>query len=250
MTYPLWIIPVLPLAGFLVNGLVALVAGWQRAAGRTAAWRQAHPDDGHGDHGHGHSHGGHDHGDHGDHGHGSHDDHGGPALPYWQRLFHGIVGVGSTGLSCVLALGVVVPYVKASLAAPEGIPPVVEVAYRWMAAGIYTVDIAFRLDALSALMLSFVTFVGALIHLYSVGYMQDEEGFGRFFAYLNLFMFSMLILVMADSLPMLFIGWEGVGLCSYLLIGYYYDKDFAAAAGKKAFVTNAFFPAAAAKSLS
>ncbi len=107
-----------------------------------------------------------------------------------------------------------------------------------MAAGHVTIDLAFRLDALSAMMLSFVTFVGTLIHVYSVGYMQDEEGYGRYFAYLNLFMFAMLTLVLANSLPVLFIGWEGVGLCSYLLIGYYYDKDFAHAAGKKAFVTN------------
>ena len=107
-----------------------------------------------------------------------------------------------------------------------------------MAAGDYSVDVAFRLDALSALMLSFVTFVGTLIHLYSVGYMQDEEGYGRYFAYLNLFMFAMLTLVLADNLPLLFVGWEGVGLCSYLLIGYYYDKDFAVAAGKKAFIAN------------
>jgi NADH-quinone oxidoreductase subunit L len=238
MTYPLWLIPALPLAGFLVNGLVALLAGWQRAAARTAAWREAHPDAGHGGHHDDHGHDEHD----ADHGHAGHDSHGHgpsvPALPYWQRLFHGVVGVGATGLSCVLALGVVVPYVLQSLARPEGLPPAVETAYRWMSAGPYVLDIAFRLDALSALMLSFVTFVGSLIHLYSVGYMQDEEGFGRFFAYLNLFMFSMLTLVMANSLPVLFIGWEGVGLCSYLLIGYYYDKDFAAAAGKKAFVTN------------
>ena len=107
-----------------------------------------------------------------------------------------------------------------------------------MAAGHVTIDLAFRLDALSAMMLSFVTFVGTLIHVYSVGYLQDEEGYGRYFAYLNLFMFAMLTLVLANSLPVLFIGWEGVGLCSYLLIGYYYDKDFAHAAGKKAFVTN------------
>ncbi|HQN07393.1 MAG TPA: NADH-quinone oxidoreductase subunit L, partial [Thermoanaerobaculia bacterium] len=91
---------------------------------------------------------------------------------------------------------------------------------------------------LSAMMVSFVTFVGLLIHVFSVGYMQDEEGYGRYFAYLNLFMFAMLTLILADSLVVLFIGWEGVGLCSYLLIGYYYDKDFAHAAGKKAFVTN------------
>ncbi|MEO7919229.1 MAG: NADH-quinone oxidoreductase subunit L, partial [Thermoanaerobaculia bacterium] len=137
-----------------------------------------------------------------------------------------------------MAFSFLIPYVLGSLHEAEGLPPVVQTLYRWMAAGGFSVDVAFRLDALSALMLSFVTFVGTLIHLYSVGYMQEEEGFGRFFAYLNLFMFSMLILVLGANLPMLFIGWEGVGLCSYLLIGYYYDKGFAAAAGKKAFVAN------------
>ena len=100
------------------------------------------------------------------------------------------------------------------------------------------VDVAFRLDALSALMLGFVTFVGSLIHVYSVGYMGHDPGFGRYFSYLNLFMFSMLTLVLGANLPILFVGWEGVGLCSYLLIGYYWDKDFAADAGKKAFVVN------------
>ncbi len=207
-----------------------------------AAFRAEHPD---GEHGHGEAHGAPEHAAHApgaahgdDHGHGGGHGHGGPALPWLERLFYGVVGVGSVGLAAVLSFGVVVPFVKESLASPDGLPPAVEVVYRWFASAGYTVDVAFRLDALSALMLAFVTFVGTLIHLYSVGYMQNEEGYGRFFAYLNLFMFSMLILVMADNLPMLFIGWEGVGLCSYLLIGYYYDKDFAAAAGKKAFVTN------------
>jgi NADH-quinone oxidoreductase subunit L len=122
--------------------------------------------------------------------------------------------------------------------APEGLAPVVQKVYTWMVAGDYSVDVAFRLDALSALMLSFVMFVGTLIHVYSVGYMQKDEGYGRYFSYLNLFMFAMLMLVLADNLPLMFVGWEGVGLCSYLLIGYSYDKDFAVAAGKKAFIAN------------
>jgi NADH-quinone oxidoreductase subunit L len=138
----------------------------------------------------------------------------------------------------VLSFAAVVPYVLESMRTPGGLAPVVQRVYTWMAAGSYSVDVAFRLDALSALMLSFVTFVGTLIHVYSVGYMQKEEGYGRYFSYLNLFMFAMLTLVLADNLPLLFVGWEGVGLCSYLLIGYYYDKDFAVAAGKKAFIAN------------
>ena len=83
-----------------------------------------------------------------------------------------------------------------------------------------------------------VTGVGFLIHVYSVGYMHDDAGFARYFAYLNLFTTAMLILVLADNLLLLFVGWEGVGLCSYLLIGFWYDKDENAAAGKKAFIVN------------
>ena len=241
MKLPLWLIPALPLAGFLLNGLVALVAGWRRARKATAGWRAAHPDDhGHGDHGahagDAHGHEDHAHDDHG-HGHHAHGD-GGPFLPYGQRLFHGVVGVASVGLAAVVAFANLVPYALASMASQGGVGPVVQTAWKWMAAGHVSVDVAFRLDPLSAMMLSFVTFVGTLIHVFSVGYLQDEEGYGRYFAYLNLFMFAMLTLILADSLVVLFIGWEGVGLCSYLLIGYYYDKDFAHQAGKKAFVTN------------
>ena len=104
--------------------------------------------------------------------------------------------------------------------------------------GEWFVDMALRLDSLSALMIGFVTFVGFLIHVYSVGYMGHEAGYGRYFAYLNLFMFSMLTLVLASNFLLMFVGWEGVGLCSYLLIGYDYHKKFAADAGKKAFVVN------------
>jgi NADH-quinone oxidoreductase subunit L len=244
MNLPLWLIPALPLAGFLLNGSVALLAGWRRARKATAAWREAHADEhargDHGDHD-GHAAAGHGHDDHGhdDHGHGHHaHGGGGPFLPYGERLFYGVVGVLSVGLAALVAFANAVPYAVASTASEGGIGPVVQSVWKWMAAGHVSVDMAFRLDPLSAMMVSFVTFVGLLIHVFSVGYMQDEEGYGRYFAYLNLFMFAMLTLILADSLVVLFIGWEGVGLCSYLLIGYYYDKDFAHAAGKKAFVTN------------
>ncbi|MFY9552911.1 MAG: NADH-quinone oxidoreductase subunit L, partial [Thermoanaerobaculia bacterium] len=123
--------------------------------------------------------------------------------------------------------------------------------YRWIPLGLnqavgqipgplreWVVDAAFRLDSLSALMLAFVTFVGFLIHVYSVGYMGHDEGYGRYFAYLNLFMFAMLVLALGANFLVLFVGWEGVGLCSYLLIGFYYDRNYAADAGKKAFVVN------------
>ncbi len=99
-------------------------------------------------------------------------------------------------------------------------------------------NVAFSLDALSAVMILVITGIGSLIHLYSSKYMEEDPGYYRFFAYLNLFIFSMLVLVLGDSLPILFVGWEGVGLCSYLLIGFWFDKSENASAGKKAFITN------------
>jgi len=110
--------------------------------------------------------------------------------------------------------------------------------YEWMSSGSLQVDVTLRIDSLSGIMLLFVTGVGTLIHVYSTAYMHGEKGFARYFAYLNLFMFAMLVLVLGDSLPLLFVGWEGVGLCSYLLIGYWYDDPQKASAGKKAFVVN------------
>jgi NADH-quinone oxidoreductase subunit L len=103
-----------------------------------------------------------------------------------------------------------------------------------------TIDAAFQIDPLSAVMVGFVSFVGFLIHVYSVGYMHDESdrAYARYFSYLNLFMFSMLVLVLGSNLPVLFVGWEGVGLCSYLLIGFYFEKLWCASAGMKAFIVN------------
>ncbi len=94
------------------------------------------------------------------------------------------------------------------------------------------------MDRLSGTYALFVTFVGFLIHVFAVGYMHDDSGFYRFFAFLNLFMFAMLTLVLADNFLLMFVGWEGVGLCSYLLIGYYIDRKEAGDAAKKAFITN------------
>jgi NADH-quinone oxidoreductase subunit L len=108
----------------------------------------------------------------------------------------------------------------------------------WMSVGDLQVDWGFLLDPLSALMIMVVTGVGSLIHLYSIGYMHGEEGFYRYFSYLNLFCFSMLMLVLGNNALVMFIGWEGVGLCSYLLIGYYFHKKSAGDAAKKAFVVN------------
>jgi len=128
--------------------------------------------------------------------------------------------------------------------------PYVVTVWEWIAGGSLrildgsmadlTINVSFQMDPLSAVMVGFVTLVGFLIHLYSVGYMHDESdrAYARYFSYLNLFMFSMLVLVLGSNLPVMFVGWEGVGLCSYLLIGFYYEKDWCAAAGKKAFIVN------------
>ncbi|HVT45007.1 MAG TPA: NADH-quinone oxidoreductase subunit L [Thermoanaerobaculia bacterium] len=113
-----------------------------------------------------------------------------------------------------------------------------DIVYTWFLSGGIGTDIAFQLDPLSIVMVLVVTWIGFLIHLYSVGYMGHEEGYARYFAYLNLFLAAMLILVLGSSYLFIFVGWEGVGLCSYLLIGFYYEKESAAAAGKKAFIVN------------
>ena len=110
--------------------------------------------------------------------------------------------------------------------------------WRWIEAGSFHVELGLRVDALSGVMVMIVTGIGSFIHLYSVGYMAHDEDYARFFTYLNLFAFSMLILVLADNLLMMFVGWEGVGLCSYLLIGFWYTNPEFAYNGRKAFIVN------------
>jgi len=110
--------------------------------------------------------------------------------------------------------------------------------FTWIASGDFVARAEFLLDPLSSVMLLVVTGVGFVIHVYSIGYMRAEDGYYRFFAYLNLFLFSMLVLVLSSNFLLMFVGWEGVGLCSYLLIGYYFEKRSAADAGKKAFIVN------------
>lgn len=119
---------------------------------------------------------------------------------------------------------------------PEGV--LVDAVYTWITAGTLQVDFALRVDPLSATMILIVTGVGFLIHVYSTGYMAHDEDVARYFAYLNLFTAAMLLLVLGDNLLLLFVGWEGVGLCSYLLIGFWYTDDEKASAGKKAFIVN------------
>jgi NADH-quinone oxidoreductase subunit L len=120
---------------------------------------------------------------------------------------------------------------------PEG-GMLVDNVWTWMSAGDFKVDVAFTLDALSGLLCLIITFIGFLIHVYSQGYMEHDPDYARFFGYLNLFCGAMLVLVLGDSLPVMFVGWEGVGLCSYLLIGFWYKETANANAGKKAFIVN------------
>lgn len=112
--------------------------------------------------------------------------------------------------------------------------------YTWITSGAFEVSVGFLVDQLTAVMLIVVTTVSLLVHIYSIGYMHGEEGYYRFFAYLNLFTFSMLMLIMGNNFLQLYFGWEAVGLCSYFLIGYYYEKKSASDAGKKAFIVNRF----------
>jgi NADH-quinone oxidoreductase subunit L len=119
-----------------------------------------------------------------------------------------------------------------------GFAPMIEVVYRWAEFGPNAFDIALYFDRLTAVMVLIVTGVGSLIHVYSIGYMKGDGGYARYFAYLNLFLFFMLLLVLGRSLLVLFVGWEGVGLASYLLIGFWFEDPEKARAGKKAFITN------------
>jgi NADH-quinone oxidoreductase subunit L len=116
--------------------------------------------------------------------------------------------------------------------------PLIEVAYTWAVIGGSTFEVSFYFDRLSAVMALIVTGVGSLIHVYSIGYMKDDASYARYFSYLNLFLFFMLLLVLGRSLLVLFVGWEGVGLASYLLIGFWFEDPDKARAGKKAFITN------------
>jgi len=144
------------------------------------------------------------------------------------------LGCGSVGLAFLAALRAVLEL--ASL--PPAERTITEHVYTWMRVGDFRADVSFLLDPLSAVMILVVTGVGFLIHVYSVGYMAHDPSFRRFFLYLNLFMWAMLTLVLADNFLLMFVGWEGVGLCSYLLIGFWYQRPSAAEAGKKAFIMN------------
>jgi NADH-quinone oxidoreductase subunit L len=166
-----------------------------------------------------------------------------PVLPFTGFLLNGLLGrrLPKAFVSTIALLFTAAPLVlavRAYFAFAALSLPYVEHFGPWIATSTFHADFAFALDQLTLVMLLVVTGVGFLIHLYSVGYMAHEEGYWRFFAYLNLFMFFMLILVLAENFLLMFVGWEGVGLASYLLIGFYFQKHAAANAGKKAFIVN------------
>jgi len=167
-----------------------------------------------------------------------------PALPFGGALILvlagtrlsrrgvSIIGAGSVGLAALITVLVGLDF----LFGPADLSFYRQVAWTWMTLSGFTIDFAFQLDALSLVFLFVITFVGFLIHVYSTEFMAEDEGFSRFFAYLNLFVCSMLILVLADNLMLLYLGWEGVGLCSYLLIGFWYTEEKNGYAARKAFI--------------
>ena len=222
-----WAIPVLPLLGFAVNGALALrAAGTPGPADPSAAGH-------HGDAGHGHDAG--HHGAHDAHvAHADHEAHDHPA----RHPAAGLVSIIGPAV-LALAFGLAVAVFSAMRGAGEGMhAPYILTLFDWLPTGKLDLAVAFQLDQLSMLMILIITGIGTLIHLFSVGYMQDDPGYPRYFAYLNLFVFFMLILVMGASYPLMFVGWEGVGLCSYLLIGFWFSEQANADAGKKAFIVN------------
>ena len=165
-------------------------------------------------------------------------------LPLLGFLLNGLLG-NRLGKGFVSAVGCGLPIAAFVLSLTYfadlragGYVPIVEIAYTWFAAGTEVFQVAFYFDRLTAVMALIVTGVGSLIHVYSIGYMHEDKSYARYFAYLNLFLFFMLMLVLGRSLLVLFVGWEGVGLASYLLIGFWFEDPEKAAAGKKAFITN------------
>jgi NADH-quinone oxidoreductase subunit L len=166
-----------------------------------------------------------------------------PLVPFAGFLVNGLIGrkAPKALVTAVALIATLIPLLQVSAMVWNYHSlslPYAENVGTWIRAGAFHADFAFAVDRLTLVMLCVVTGVGFLIHVYSVGYMAEEDGYWRFFAYMNLFVFFMLTLVLAENFLLMFVGWEGVGLASYLLIGYYYAKDSAAKAGRKAFVVN------------
>ena len=211
----MWLLPVFPLLGFIINGALSMYS--------SAHIGPADPDMGHG---------GHDSADGEAHAASGHGDSHSVGKPRFASIVT-IVGPGVIFLSFLLA--------AAMFFAMRGVDmttPFVQKYWSWMPVGDLQIDFAFQLDQLSMLMVLIVTGVSTLIHIFSVGYMGEDEGFARFFSYLNLFVFFMLLLVLANNYALLYVGWEGVSLCSYLLVGFWFKDKVNADAGKKAFLVN------------
>ena len=223
----LWLVPALPLLGVILNGAIALFS--ERPVLLAEA---AHGEEDHGSLGPpalgtsppGTSHSGGSHGD----------SHGASPAPAPYRKLVAFIGPAVVGVAFVVSLLSVI-----ALAARSPHDRLfVQVLFPWIQAGGFSAPAALQLDPLSSVMILVVTGVGFLIHVYSVGYMSHEKAFARYFVYLNLFTFAMLVLVLGSNYLVMFVGWEGGGLCSYLLIGYWYEKKSASDAGKKAFIVN------------
>jgi len=211
----MWLLPLLPLLGFVINGLLSL---------NSARFGPSDPNTP-GHHPHSES-------SHAEQSGAIGDDHHAVKRHRWAGIVS-IVGPGVLILSFGLALAMFMAMTGVAMETPF-----VQSYFTWMATGDLSIEAAFQLDQLSMVMVLVITGVGSLIHIFSVGYMREDPGYPRYFAYLNLFVFFMLVLVLGANYPVLFVGWEGVGLCSYLLIGFWFSEKANADAGKKAFIVN------------
>ena len=217
----LWLVPVLPLLGFVINGAFSLVSATHFGAADPQA----------GGHSSGHE-GGHTSGHTSGHDSTHEEDHHATAR-------HPLAGMTSFVGPAVLVLSFLLSAaIFWQFRAEPHHEPIVQRYFSWIVTGDLHLDAALMIDQLSLVMLLVVTGVGMLIHIFSVGYMREDPGYPRYFAYLNLFVFFMLVLVLGASYPVMFVGWEGVGLCSYLLIGFWFSEKANADAGKKAFIVN------------
>ena len=216
-----WLLPVLPLLGFLINGALSLAP----------AFRAGPKNPGEHDHAEA-AHAGAAEIDHAEQS-GAHGDDHHAVKPHRYAGIVSIVGPAVLAISFVLAW-----MIFSQMRSVDMETPFIQRYFSWMPVGSLQIDAAIQLDQLSMLMVLVVTGVGTLIHIFSVGYMREDPGYPRYFAYLNLFVFFMLALVLGASYPVLFVGWEGVGLCSYLLIGFWFSEKANADAGKKAFIVN------------
>ena len=212
-----WLLPVLPLLGFVVNGALSLTSAYHAGPDEPGEHAEAPHAEAARDAEHG--------GSHGDNHH--------PVRPHRYARIVSIVGPLVLALSFGLAWAIFGAMGSASMETPF-----IQSYFSWMPVGDLNIDAALQLDQLSMVMTLIITGVGTLIHIFSVGYMREDPGYPRYFAYLNLFVFFMLVLVLGASYPVLFVGWEGVGLCSYLLIGFWFSDKANADAGKKAFIVN------------